>query len=133
MPIPLDQRTYEIVLTLRVSAMSGERAAFLVELDYAGVVTVADSVAEKDLEHLLFSETPRYLFPFARNILADVTRDAAFPPLIVNPIDFERYYQRTKKDTLQAALQSQAGTAQTDDPQPADSAPGASAATSDAG
>jgi preprotein translocase subunit SecB len=113
LPSQLNKRTYEIVLTLRVKAMSGDHVAFLIELDYAGIVSINQLVDEEDLELLLFIETPRHLFPFARNILANVTRDAAFPPLIVNPIDFERYYQHTKKGTLKAALAEQQQAAQT--------------------
>ncbi len=112
-PVQLSKRTYEIVFTVRVKAMSGERVAFLIELDYAGIVSINEAVKEEDLELLLFIETPRHLFPFARNILATVTRDAAFPPLVVNPIDFERYYQRTKKGTLKAALAEHKEAAQT--------------------
>jgi preprotein translocase subunit SecB len=112
-PAQLNNRTYEIVLAFRAKAMSGEQVAFLIELDYAAIVSISESVAEADLEPLLFIETPRHLFPFARNILANVTRDAAFPPLVVNPIDFESYYQRTKKGTLKAALAAHQEAAQT--------------------
>ncbi len=106
-PVLLDKRLYEVVLSLRVSATSGEKVAFLVELDYAAIVNIGESTAEEALEPLLFSETPRHLYPFARSILAEMTRDAAFPPLFVNPIDFETFYQRNKKGALAELPQSQ--------------------------
>jgi preprotein translocase subunit SecB len=98
----LTERTYEIVLLLRVQATVQEKTTFLVELDYAGVVKVDNATAEADLEPLLMIEAPRYFFPFARNVLATITRDGGFPPLVINPIDFEQFYARHKKGALQA-------------------------------
>ena len=43
---------------------------------------------------VLLIECPRILFPFARRIIADVTRDGGFPPLFLNPIDFVALYRR---------------------------------------
>jgi preprotein translocase subunit SecB len=43
---------------------------------------------------LLLIEGPRLLFPFARNILADATREGGFPPLMLQPIDFVELYRR---------------------------------------
>ncbi len=108
-PTHLGQRTYEVVLTLRVDAKAGDTVAFLVELDYAGLVTLGPSLPEEQVEPILFSETPYYLFPFARSVLAEVTRDAAFPPLVINPINFNQYYRRHKMNALKASAPS-AGT-----------------------
>ncbi len=105
----LDKRVFEVVLTLRVSATIGEKTAFLVELDYAGIVQIGSSVPEAALESLLFNEAPRFLYPFARSILAKATGDAAFPPLFVNPIDFEGFYRTNKVGALAAVM----GTAET--------------------
>ena len=104
-PAFLDQRVFEVVLALRVGATIGEKTAFLVELDYAGVVQIGASVPETALESLLFSETPRHLYPFARSVLAKVTGDAAFPPLFVNPIDFEGFYRANKLGALAAVME----------------------------
>ena len=101
-PAHIRGRTYEIVLTMRVHATCDDKAAFLIELDYAAVATIAEGVAAADAERLLLAETPRHLFPFARSVLATVTRDGGFPPLVVNPIDFEQFYQRNKQNTLAA-------------------------------
>jgi preprotein translocase subunit SecB len=103
-PAVLDKRVFEVVLALRIGATIDEKTAFLVELDYAGIVQVGPSVPEAALEQLLFSETPRFLYPFARSVLAKVTGDAAFPPLFVNPIDFEGYYRANKVGTLAAVM-----------------------------
>ena len=92
----LQDRTHEVVLRLRVEATAAKKTAFLVELDYAGIVTLGESVAGADSEVLLMIEAPRYLFPFARSILAEATRDGAFPPLVINPIDFVQLYRMHK-------------------------------------
>jgi len=131
-PTALDQRVFEIVLAIRVSATIGENTAFLVELDYAGVVRIGATVPEDAMEPLLFSETPRHLYPFARSILAKVTGDAAFPPLFVNPIDFEGYYRTNKMGALAVVLgkPEEAGDAPVGETPGADGAetPGAAAA-----
>ncbi|MEE8505103.1 MAG: protein-export chaperone SecB [Kiloniellales bacterium] len=102
-PAPRDNRAYEVVLSFRIAAMSGEQAAFLIELDYAGIVTVHTSVPDEDIERLLLTEVPRLLFPFARSTLAEVTREGSFPPLVINPIDFEQFYHHHKKGSTVAA------------------------------
>jgi len=101
-PRQLNGRTYEIVLLLRVQAQVQDQTTFLIELDYAGVVQVAEAIPEAEVEPLLMIEAPRYFFPFARNVLATITREGGFPPLVINPIDFEQFYARHKKEALQA-------------------------------
>ncbi len=111
-PIQRDKRVYEVVLTLRINAVTGEKVAFLIELDHAAIVSIGESVGEEEKERLLLGETPRYLFPFSRKVLSDITQDAAFPPLVINPIDFDEFFTRHKKGTLKATLAAQSGAAQ---------------------
>ena len=66
---------------------------FLVELAYAAVVTVRNA-SEPMLATLVLVETPRIIFPFARAIIANATRDGGFPPLLINPIDFADLLRR---------------------------------------
>lgn len=65
---------------------------FIAELSYAGVFTLT-GVPENTVEPVLLVECPRLLFPYARNILADVTRDGGFPPVLLQPIDFVALWQ----------------------------------------
>lgn len=89
---PLDQpNVYEVALQIRCDAKAGEQTAFIAELVYCGIFTV--SVGQNVLEPVLLVECPRLLFPFARNILADVTRDGGFPPVLLSPIDFVALWQ----------------------------------------
>ncbi len=96
-PTHLQDQVYEVVLSLRAEAKIGETAAFLVELDYAAVVSLGADLTEQLREHLIMIEVPRHLFPFARAILADDTRDGGFPPLMMGPIDFAQLYMSRKQ------------------------------------
>jgi preprotein translocase subunit SecB len=50
------------------------------------------------LPMLVLVETPRIIFPFARAIIANATRDGGFPPLMINPIDFAELLSRQQRD-----------------------------------
>ena len=84
---------FEVVLTINTAAKVQDETVFLVELAYAAVVTVRN-VPEALLPSVVLVETPRLIFPFARNIIADAVRDGGFPPLMINPIDFSALLQR---------------------------------------
>ncbi|MFQ5467149.1 MAG: protein-export chaperone SecB [Kiloniellaceae bacterium] len=124
----LGERTYESAIALRVDATIDERAGFLIEMEYAGVVSIGATVPEDQIEPLVLAETPRFLFPFARATLADITRDGGFPPLVINPIDFEQFYRRHKVGAL-AAAQAETADAAADET-PAKAADGTGAAQS---
>src|SRR5205807_8385388 len=89
----MGQDSYEVVLTINASAKVKEEALFLVELAYAGLITIRN-VPQELLSTAILVETPRLLFPFARNIIAETTRDGGFPPLMINPIDFGELLRR---------------------------------------
>ena len=97
------QDVFEVTLQIRAEAhdpngTAGESRVFLAELSYAGVFTLSGLPAET-VEPVLLVECPRILFPFARNILADVTRDGGFPPVLVQPIDFLALWQSRRGQT----------------------------------
>lgn len=90
---PLNPDTFEVVLTVKASAKINNEPLFVLELVYGAVVTVRN-VQREMLPPVLLVETPRLMFPFARNIVADATRDGGFPPLMINPIDFTDLLRR---------------------------------------
>ena len=73
---------------------------FVAELTYAGVFTLS-GLPDNALEPVLLVECPRILFPFARNILSDVTRDGGFPPVLLQPIDFVALWQSRRAQAQQ--------------------------------
>ena len=89
----LAPENYEVVLTIKASAKAAEETLFIIELVYGAVVTVRN-VAQEMVSPIMLVETPRLMFPFARNIIAETTRDGGFPPLMINPIDFGELLRR---------------------------------------
>jgi preprotein translocase subunit SecB len=101
---------YEVVLSINASAKMQDETLFLVELTYGAVITVRN-VPQELLSAVVLVETPRLMFPFARNIVADTTRDGGFPPLMINPIDFGELLRRNAGNQQAASQQAPAGTA----------------------
>lgn len=85
---------FEVTLHIRGDATAGDQAAFIVELAYAGVVQVGADVPKEHTAPLLLIEVPRLLFPFARAIIADATRNGGFPPMLIQSIDFADLFRR---------------------------------------
>ncbi len=108
-PALLAERRHEVAVGLQVRAVKADKVAFVLELQYAGVVVVGDSLSEDETDRLLEIETPRHLFPFIRAVVAGMTRDGGFPPLLLNPIDFAQVYQmRRRRDAEQTAAAAEA-------------------------
>ncbi len=89
---PLQEGTHEVTLFIRGEARAGDTTLFIAELTYGGVFEL-ENVPQESLGAALLIEGARMLFPFARNIVADATRDGGFPPLMINPIDFVALYR----------------------------------------
>lgn len=87
----LQDDIYEMTLLIRTKATHEGKPLFLVELAYAGIFQVSN-IPQERLEPLLMIDCPFILFPFARRVIADVTRDGGFPPLMMDPIDFHGLY-----------------------------------------
>jgi len=97
----LDQTNFEITLRITAEAKISGQTAFVLELLY-GSVFVLENIPQESLEPICLIECPRLIFPFARRILADITRDGGFPPLLLDPIDFVALYQRNKANQQRA-------------------------------
>lgn len=86
------QGIYETVLNLMGAAIQNDEEVFRVELSYAGVFDMS-GVPQQQLDAFLMIECPQLLFPFARRVIADLTREGGFPPLLIDPIDFVSLYK----------------------------------------
>ena len=94
---------YEATLVLEGGAGEGPNTLFKFELNYAGVFRVENVPAEQ-VQRVVMVEGPRLLFPFARQIIADAVRSGGYPPLYVDPIDFNvLFLQRMGQATMAAA------------------------------
>jgi preprotein translocase subunit SecB len=100
----VSEEVHEVCLRLTAKAECDEGVQFNVELDYASLFGLRNIPAEQS-HPFLFGEAPRLMFPFARRIVADAIRDAGYPPLVLEPIDFNMLYlqQRAQADELAEA------------------------------
>mgnify|MGYP006108224181 CR=1 FL=1 len=94
---PLNKNIFEVSLSLSAKAKNDKFVVFEAELIYCGVFTIPDNVDESATQKLVLIEGPKLLFPFARSILADITRDGGFLPLIIQPIDFNALFENRLK------------------------------------
>jgi preprotein translocase subunit SecB len=99
------ENQYEVVSKYVVTSKNKATGdvLFLLELQYGGIFLI-EGVPENQLHPFLMIECPRMLFPFARRIISDVTRDGGFPPVNVDNIDFVSLYRQQL-----AARQAQQG------------------------
>lgn len=82
---------HEVTLKLTLNASSERGAVYVVDLAFCGLIGMRN-VPEEKAHAFLYAEAPRLLFPFARRVVADAVRDAGFPPLMVDPVDFNGLY-----------------------------------------
>lgn len=93
----LGNSNFEVILEVKANATRDKDTLFVVECDYAGLVTLGD-VDEKDVEPLIMIQCPHLIFPFVRNIVAEATRNGGYPPLFISPIDFAALFRQQKQD-----------------------------------
>jgi preprotein translocase subunit SecB len=99
---PMGKDHYEVALHVNATAVRNDANMFVIELVYAGLFAL-EGFARDKLEMICLVECPRILFPFARRIIGDVTRDGGFPPLLIDPIDFARLLQKHRATAPTAA------------------------------
>jgi len=92
-PKPLNDSDFEVELKLDAKANDGDETLFVCELVYAGIFRIQNLPAEA-VQVAVLVEAPRLLFPFARQIMADATRNGSFPPLMIDPVDFAKLFQQ---------------------------------------
>jgi preprotein translocase subunit SecB len=102
---PLSDTEFDVNLTLSARAGVEKDVLFNVELVYGGVFRI-EGFPQEHMLPILFIECPRLLFPFARQIIAEATRNGGFPPLMLDPIDFaQMFQQKIAEDQAKAKVQ----------------------------
>jgi preprotein translocase subunit SecB len=90
----VSEDVFEVVLNISVTALGEEdQKNFVCELSYAGLFGLRN-IPEDALGPFMLVQAPTILFPYARRIISDATRDGGFPPLMLEPIDFMTLYQQ---------------------------------------
>jgi preprotein translocase subunit SecB len=89
----VDENVFECVLTITVTAKSGDKTLFLVEAAQAGVFRIR-GVPLADIQPIMGIHCPNVLFPYVRETIANAIARAGFPPVHLDPINFEMLYQQ---------------------------------------
>lgn len=83
----------EVELKIEANAREGESILFAIELVYGGLFRLTN-IPPENVTPIAMIECPRLLFPFARQIIADASRNGGFPPLLIDPIDFVQLFRQ---------------------------------------
>jgi preprotein translocase subunit SecB len=100
---PIGEEIFEVLLSLEATAKAEEETIYTLELIYGGGFRL-HNLPKEAIQPVLFIECPALLFPFVRRLVADLTREGGYPPLLLDPIDFASLYR-------QRMMQAQAGNA----------------------
>lgn len=98
----VSDKVYESAINFRAEAANKTGIIYELELIYAGLFQV-ENMPEQALEPFLVINGPALLFPFLRRLVADLTREGGFPPLLLDPIDFAGLYVQRQQQGGQAA------------------------------
>lgn len=98
----LEEGVFEVVITVTVTSKVGDKTVFLVEVAQAGIFQMRNIPAE-NLELLSSVTCPNILFPYAREAVSDLVTRAGFPPVLLNPINFEALYMQQKQQADKTA------------------------------
>jgi preprotein translocase subunit SecB len=104
---PLEGNSFEVAIIMSARAQRGEETTFICELTYCGLFDLVN-FDDASRQPMLLVECPRLIFPYARRVFADATRDGGFPPLMLEPIDFAGLY-RQQLEKQQAAARNPNG------------------------
>jgi preprotein translocase subunit SecB len=88
--------THEVSLTLTIEAKDKDSTLFLVELVQAGIFTI-QGYTQEERQMLIGSLCPGTLYPFAREVVAEVVMKGGFPPLLLQPINFDALYAQARQ------------------------------------
>ena len=103
---------YEAVLRITATVSHQDSTACLIEVQQAGLFNIA-GFGDEERAYLLGSQCMNILFPYAREVMSDMTTRGGFPPLILAPVNFEALYQQhlqQKEKQAEAATETEAAT-----------------------
>jgi len=90
----LRDNVYEVILHLSVHAKRGEKTVFLIEVDQAGVFEMK-GFHKEELGQIIGTHCPATLFPYVREAISSTAARGGFPPLVLQPINFDALYAQS--------------------------------------
>ena len=103
----LGDNQFEIVLTVTVTASVGEKTAYLAEVAQAGIFLVA-GFNEQSAHAVMNTMCPNTLFPYARQLISTLVAEGGFPPLVLQPVNFEQMYAQRMQEMMEEQKQGAA-------------------------
>jgi len=91
---------FEVGLSIQIKATKEAQAVYICELEYAGIITLKN-VPDDQKQAYLMVKGPSYIFPFARQVIANITTESGFQPFLMQPIDFDVLYKQREIDESQ--------------------------------
>jgi preprotein translocase subunit SecB len=92
----------EVTLKVQVEVAQAEKTLYLVEVEQAGLFTIKNC-DEAQLKQLLGVYCPSMLYPYAREVVSDMVVKGGFPPLLLQPVNFDRLYKQAREQIGPAA------------------------------
>lgn len=102
----IQDKMFELTITISARAIHEKTTVFLTDVAYSGVFEI-NAPEDANLEQIVLIDCAFLLFPFARRVIADITRDGGFPPLQLEPIDFYALYAQNR-DSIRRAKEPSA-------------------------
>jgi preprotein translocase subunit SecB len=102
----LGESTYEVVVTVTVTTKVGDKTAYLVEVQQAGIFAVK-GFSDKEMGHMMGAYCPNLLFPYAREVVSDLVSKGSFPQMLLTPVNFDALYAQHLQEVQSRAAQAQ--------------------------
>jgi len=96
----LGDNAHEVVLTVTVTATVGEKTAYLAEVAQAGIFLLA-GFNEQSAHAVMNTMCPNTLFPYARQLISTLVAEGGFPPLVLQPVNFEQMYAQRMQEMME--------------------------------
>ncbi len=97
----MSEGVFEVILNITATVKNNDKTAFLVEVQQAGIFQIA-GFNEQDTKYILGSQCMNILFPYAREVVSDLTNRGGFPPLLLNPVNFDALYAQAVNEQKDA-------------------------------
>lgn len=98
----VSEGVYEVVLSVTSTVKNDDKTAFLVEVHQAGIFNIM-GFNDQDLKYILGAQCMNILFPYAREVVSDLTNRGGFPPLLLNPVNFDALFAQALQKQQQNA------------------------------
>ena len=102
----LSEGVHEVVLTVTVTATAEDKTAYLAEVQQAGIFAIS-GLPDQGRHAALNTLCPHTLFPYARRLITDLVAEGGFPPLVLQPINFDQIYAQRMKEAQEQAQAAQ--------------------------